>query len=66
MDGVITYCYRRRVYILNAIDYVSERAISIILPSNKSCYTAEVLKAIDKLFGFKVKNDSTVLCKRNG
>ena len=59
MDGVITYCYGRRVYILNAIDYVSERAISIILPSNKSCYTAEVLKTIDKLFGFKIKNIQT-------
>lgn len=59
MDGVITYCYNRRVYILNAIDYVSERAISVILPSNKSCYTAEVLKAIDKRFGFTIKHIQT-------
>ena len=59
MDGVITYCFGKRVYILNAIDYVSEKAISIILPSNKSCYTAEVLKIIDKLFGFKIKNIQT-------
>lgn len=59
MDGVITYCYGKRVYILNAIDYVSERAVSIILSSNKSPQTAEVLKMIDKLFGFKVKNIQT-------
>ena len=59
MDGVITHCYGKRVYILNAIDYVSERAISIILPTNKSCYTAEVLKTIDELFGFKIKNIQT-------
>ncbi len=59
MDGVVTYCYGRRVYILNAIDYVSERAISVILPSNRSCHTAEVLKIIDKLFGFEVKNIQT-------
>lgn len=59
MDGVIAYCYGRRVYILNAIDYVSEKAISIILPSNKSCYTAEVLKTIDKLFGYRVKRVQT-------
>lgn len=59
MDGVIAYCFGRRVYILNAIDYVSERAISIILSSNKSCYAAEVLKIIDKLFGFKIKNIQT-------
>lgn len=59
MDGVITYCFGKRVYILNAIDYISEKAISIILPSNKSCYTAEVLKIIDKLFGFKIKNIQT-------
>ena len=59
MDGVITYCYGRRVYILNAIDYVSERAVSVILPSSKSCHTAEVLKIIDKLFGFKVKRVQT-------
>lgn len=59
MDGIITYCYGQRVYILNAIDYVSEKAISIILPSNKSCYTAEVLKQIDELFGFEVKNIQT-------
>lgn len=59
MDGVIAYCYGKRVYILNAIDYVSERAISIILPSSKSSQTAEVLKIIDELFGFKVKNIQT-------
>ena len=59
MDGVIAYCYGKRVYILNAIDYVSGKAISIILPSNKSCHTAEVLKIIDKLFGFKIKNIQT-------
>ena len=59
MDGVITYCYGKRIYILDAIDYVSERAISIILPGSKSCHTAEVLKEIDKLFGFKVKHIQT-------
>lgn len=59
MDGVIAYCYGRRVYILNAIDYVSERAISIILPSNKSCHTAEALKTIDELFGFKIARIQT-------
>ena len=59
MDGVITYCYGKRAYILNAIDYVSGKAISIILPSNKSCHTAEVLKIIDKMFGFKVKRIQT-------
>lgn len=59
MDGVITYCYGRRIYILNAIDYVSARAISIILPSNKSCYTAEVLKTIDDLFGFRIRRIQT-------
>lgn len=59
MDGVITYCYGRRAYILNAIDYVSGKAISTILPSNKSCHTAEVLKQIDTLFGFKIKNIQT-------
>lgn len=59
MDGVITYCYGKRIYILNAIDYVSAKAISIILPSNKSCQTAKVLKYIDDLFGFKIKNIQT-------
>lgn len=59
MDGVISYCYGKRVYILNAIDYVSARTISAILPSNKSCHTAEVLKKIDELFGFEIKNIQT-------
>ena len=59
MDGVITYCYGKRTYILNAVDYVSEKAISVILPSNKSCYTAEVLNKIDELFGFKIKHIQT-------
>ncbi len=59
MDGVISYCYGKRVYILNAIDYVSAKAISIILPSNKSHHTAEVLKEVDELFGFEVKNIQT-------
>lgn len=59
MDGVITYCYGRRVYILNAIDYVSSKAISIILPSNKAHYTAAALNDIDRLFGFKVKHIQT-------
>ena len=40
-------------------DCVSERAISIILPSNKSCHTAEVLRIIDRQFGFEVKNIQT-------
>lgn len=59
MDGIITYCYGRRVYILNAIDYVSEKAISIILPGSKSKHTAMVLEQIDDLFGFKIKNIQT-------
>ena len=59
MDGIITYCYGRRVYILNAIDYVSAKAISIILPSSKSYQTAKVLEQIDELFGFEVKNIQT-------
>lgn len=59
MDGVIAYCYGKRVYILNAIDYVSEKAISVILPSNKSFQTAEALKLIDERFGFIVKNIQT-------
>ncbi|NLA63400.1 MAG: transposase family protein [Bacteroidales bacterium] len=59
MDGVITYCYGKRVYILNAIDYVSAKAISIILPSNKSHQTAKVLEQIDELFGFYIKNVQT-------
>ena len=59
MDGVIAYGYGKRVYILNAIDYIASKAISIILPSNKSCYTAEVLKRIDDLFGFEVKRIQT-------
>ena len=59
MDGVIAYCYGKRRYILNAIDYVSEKAISIALVSGKSYHTAEVLKRIDQLFGFKVKHIQT-------
>ena len=59
MDGIITYCYGKRVYILNAIDYVSAKAISIILPSNKSYQTAKALERVDELFGFKVKNIQT-------
>ena len=59
MDGVITYCYGKRVYILNAIDYISARAVSVILPSNKACYTATILKDIDKLFKFKIKHIQT-------
>lgn len=59
MDGVITYAFGRRVYILNAIDYVTSKAISVILPSSKSCYTAEVLSRIDDLFGFEVKHIQT-------
>ena len=55
MDGVATYCFGKRIYILNAIDYVSEKAISTILPGSKSCQTAEVLERIDQLFDFKVK-----------
>ena len=59
MDGVITYCYGRRIYILNAIDYVSAKAVSVILPSNKACYTATFLNEIDRLFGFKIKRIQT-------
>lgn len=59
MDGVIAYGYGKRVYILNAIDYVTARAVSVILPSNKACYTSEILKEVDKRFGFEVKHIQT-------
>lgn len=59
MDGVVTYCYGKRVYILNAIDYISAKAISIILPGNKSYQTAAILEKIDQLFGFSVKHIQT-------
>lgn len=59
MDGVITYCYGKRSYILNAVDYVSAKAVSVILPSNKAHYTARVLSSIDELFGFKVERIQT-------
>lgn len=59
MDGIITYCYGKRIYILNAIDYVSAKTVSTILPSNKSRQTAKVLEQIDEMFGFEVKNIQT-------
>ena len=59
MDGIITYCFGKRVYILNAIDYVSAKVVLIILPSNKAWYTANALERIDELFGFKIKNIQT-------
>ena len=59
MDGIITYCYGKRIYVLNAIDYVSTKAISIILPSNKSHQTAKALERVDEMFGFRIKNIQT-------
>jgi len=55
MDGIILYSYGKRVYILNAIDYVSGKAASVILPSNKSLYCANFLEQLDKQMGFKVE-----------
>lgn len=59
MDGVIAYCFGKKLYILNAIDYVSGKAISIALPNKKATTVANAIRNIDEQFDFTIKHIQT-------
>lgn len=55
IDGIEGHYLGKHFYILNCIDYISEKAYSIIIPNKSSVSTAKVLASLTKIFGFNIK-----------
>lgn len=55
IDGVEGHYLGKHFYMLDCIDYVSEKAYAIILPSKSSTATASVLPSLEAILGFKIK-----------
>lgn len=55
IDGVEGHYLGKHFYVLDCIDYVSERAYSVVLPSKASTSTASILPELESILGFKIK-----------
>lgn len=55
IDGVEGHYLGKHFYILNSIDYISEKAYSVILPNKSSTSTASILPKLESILGFNIK-----------